>query len=480
MNYEPVIGLEIHAELLTVSKNFCACSANFGQEPNTSVCPVCLGLPGVLPVLNKKAVEYSLRTAVSLDCRIPSRSIFARKNYFYPDMPKDYQISQYEQPLAVCGHLKIMVGGRERDIAIERVHLEEDTGKLFHEIPGSSDSASWIDFNRAGIPLLEIVTEPELRSGKEAKLFMAKLRQILTYIGVCDGNMEEGSLRCDANVSLRRVGEQTLGTKTEVKNVNSFRFLQRALEYEIDRQRKVLEEGGRVVQETRLWDAAAGVTQPMRSKEEAHDYRYFPEPDLVPLVVEESWAAGIKAALPELPDQKRERFVERYQLPDYDAGILTSTRELADYFESCLQFYPQAKTVSNWILGELLRELKGSAAGVGACPVPPQNLAGLLRLIANGVISGKIGKAVFQEMYERGLSAETIIQKRGLTQITDTADLTIIVDRVIADNPEPAAAYRAGSERTFGFLVGQVMKASRGRANPKLTNQILRERLKQK
>jgi aspartyl-tRNA(Asn)/glutamyl-tRNA(Gln) amidotransferase subunit B len=434
-------------------------------------------LPGVLPVINKKAIEYAIRTALALNCQIAPRSIFARKNYFYPDLPKDYQISQYEQPLAQHGFIQVETNGDAGRVGIHRVHLEEDAGKLLHQ--GSKDAGiSWVDFNRTGIPLMEIVTEPDIHSAEAAKAFMIKLRDILAYIGVCDCNMEEGSLRCDANVSVRKVGDKELGVKTEVKNMNSFRFLQRALEYEIERQVAELEAGGRIVQETRLWDEGRGITISMRSKEEAHDYRYFPEPDLVPVVVNKEWVEQIRDSLPELPDEKRARFMEQYQLPAYDAGVLTSSRELADYFEECTKLYPEAKVVSNWIMGELLRELKGQGGDIRHCPVTPEHLARMLKLIQQGVISGKIAKQVFEEMYRTGTAPEDIVKAKGLEQITDQSQILAIVKQVIRDNPESVAAYRGGKTKTIGFLIGQVMKQSRGKANPQLVNSLLEKELK--
>ncbi len=477
MTYEPVIGLEIHAQLTTQSKMFCGCSTKFEQAPNSSICPVCLGLPGVLPVVNKKAVEYGMLTALALNCRIVPHNIFARKNYFYPDLPKGYQVSQYEQPLAQKGFVQLEINGRSQRIGINRVHLEEDAGKLLHQ-NSKDNKVSWVDFNRTGIPLMEIVSEPDIFSAEAAKAFMVKLRDIMAYIGVCDCNMEEGSLRCDANVSIRRVGEKELGVKAEVKNMNSFRFLQRALEYEIERQVAELEAGGRIIQETRLWDEAKGITVSMRSKEEAHDYRYFPEPDLVPVMVEEGWVERLSKTLPELPDEKRTRFISQYQLPAYDAGVLTSSRELADYFENCAKLFAEYKMLSNWIMGELLRELKQQGVDIKRCPVNPENLANMLKLIQQGVISGKIAKQVFEEMYRTGATAQDIVKAKGLEQITDTQQILSIIDQVIQQNPDSVAAYKAGKTRIIGFLIGQVMQLSRGKANPQVLNKLLADRLK--
>jgi aspartyl-tRNA(Asn)/glutamyl-tRNA(Gln) amidotransferase subunit B len=471
--------LEIHAQLKTFSKMFCGCSTKFEQEPNSSTCPICLGLPGVLPVANKKAIAYGISTALALNCNIALRSIFARKNYFYPDLPKGYQISQYEQPLAQNGFVNIETEYGQRKIGIHRLHLEEDAGKLLHQ--GSKDqNISWVDFNRTGIPLMEIVTEPDISSAEEARAFMFKLRDILAYLKVCDCNMEEGSLRCDANISVRRVGDSRLGVKTEVKNMNSFRFLKRALEYEIKRQIAELESGGRIFQETRLWDEARGVTLSMRSKEEAHDYRYFPEPDLIPVVVEKEWVNQLAEILPELPDEKRARFMEQYQIPAYDTEVLTSSRELAEYFEACVKLFSEPKLISNWIMGELLRELKTAGTDIQLCPVSPENLVQMLKLIQQGVISGKLAKQVFEEMYRTGASADTIVKAKGLKQITDQDQLKSIIDQVIKENPGPVAAYCQGKEKSIGFLIGQVMKQSRGKANPQLVNSLLTEKLKAK
>ncbi len=477
MTYEPVIGLEIHAQLTTQSKMFCSCSTKYEQEPNASTCQVCLGLPGVLPVMNKKAIEHSVLTALALNCHIAQRNVFARKNYFYPDLPKGYQVSQFDQPVAQNGFLQLEVNAEQHRIGINRVHLEEDAGKLLHQ--GSLDNkASWVDFNRTGIPLMEIVSEPDIPSAEVAKAFMIKLRDILAYLGVCDCNMEEGSLRCDANVSVRRVGEKELGVKAEVKNMNSFRFLQRALEYEIERQIAELAAGGRIIQETRLWDEAKGVTVSMRSKEEAHDYRYFPEPDLVPVRVQTEWIEQIREKLPELPDEKRSRFITKYQLSAYDAGILTSSRELADYFEQCAKLFSEYKLLSNWIMGELLRELKQQNADIIDCPVSPEKMAGMLKLIKQDVISGTTAKQVFEEMYRTGKNATDIVRAQGLEQITDSQQILDIIDQVIKDNPDSVATYKAGKTKIIGFLIGQIMKLSRGKANPQLVNQLLTDKLK--
>lgn len=475
--YETVIGLEVHVELKTNSKIFCDSTTEFGGEPNTHICPVCLGLPGVLPVVNRKVVEYAVRAALALNCEIASFSKFDRKNYYYPDMPKNYQISQYDLPIAQRGQLEIEVGGETRRIGITRLHMEEDTGKLVHQGTITTTPYSLVDYNRAGVPLIEIVSEPDLRSPEEAREYLEKLKAIIQYTGVSDCKMEEGSLRCDANVSVRPAGSPGLGTKTEIKNMNSFKALYRALGYEVERQIGVLEEGGRIVQETRTWDEGKGITLPMRSKEEAHDYRYLPDPDLVPLVIDREWVEEIKRSLPELPDARKERYEREFGLPRYDAGVLTNTRELADYFESCLAAYNNPKTVANWIMGDLSRLLNAGNMEIKECQVKPGQLAGMLRLIDDGTISGKIAKGVFEEMFETGKDAAVIVKEKGLTQISDEGAVAAVVDEVIANNPKSVADYRAGKEKAMGFLVGQVMKATRGKANPDLVNRLLKERL---
>jgi aspartyl-tRNA(Asn)/glutamyl-tRNA(Gln) amidotransferase subunit B len=471
--FEAVIGLEIHAQLLTASKIFCGCSAAFGAEPNTHVCPVCLGMPGALPVLNRAAVDYAIRAALALGCTIQDTSIFARKNYFYPDLPKGYQISQYEHPLATGGVVELSSGAETRRVGITRVHMEEDAGKSLHEGFADSDRKTYVDFNRSGVPLIEIVTEPDLRSAADAAEFFTRLRTTLVWLGVNDGNMEEGSLRCDANVSVRPRGTEALGTKAEVKNLNSFRFLQKALEHEIERQVEQLTGGERVVQETRLWDAAAGRTVSMRSKEEAHDYRYFPEPDLPPVVVDAERLQRIRSAMPELPDARRRRFVGEYALPEYDAGQLTQSRALAEYFEAAVAAGAPAKAASNWIMGELARKLKEQALDVASSPLRPERLAGLIGLIENGTISGSMAKDVFDRMFSSNQPAEAIVAAEGLAQIDDESQIVVLISEVLAKNADAVVQYRGGKTSTFGFLVGQVMKAAGGKANPRRVNELL-------
>ena len=478
MEYEPVIGLEVHAQLNTETKIFCSCSTEFGAPPNTHICPVCTGQPGVLPVLNKKVVEYAIKMGLATHCTIARVSRFARKNYFYPDLPKGYQISQYELPLAEHGYVEILVDGETKQIGLTRIHMEEDAGKLVH--PGSFTDTlySLVDYNRSGVPLIEIVSEPDIRSPKEAGAYLRTLRAILRYLEISDGNMEEGSFRCDANISVRPKGTEKFGTRTELKNMNSFRNVQRALEFEVRRQRTLLESGRSVIQETRLWDAGRGVTVSMRGKEEAHDYRYFPDPDLVPVEIDPHWIERVRESLPELPDAKRQRFITQYGLPAYDAQVLTSSKELADYFEAVLADFSQPKVVSNWIMSELLRELKRDERDMAECPVPPEHLAELLELMEKNVISGKIAKSVFKEMYETGASAGTIVKEKGLEQVTDEGAIEAVVAEVLAECPEEVEAYRKGKEKLLGFFVGQVMKKTRGKANPKLVNEILRKKLK--
>jgi aspartyl-tRNA(Asn)/glutamyl-tRNA(Gln) amidotransferase subunit B len=478
-DWEVVIGLEVHAQLSTLAKMFCPCPTVFGAGPNTQTCPICQGMPGVLPVVNRRAVEFGIRTALALHCRINTPCRFARKHYYYPDMPKNFQISQYEEPLAEDGWLEIdLPDGTSRRIGIQRLHLEEDVGKLIHEGTLETAPSSLVDFNRSGVPLMETVTRPDLRSPEEAAQCLRALRAVLVYLGVCDGNMEQGSLRCDANISLRRRGERELGTKVEIKNMNSFRNVQRALEYEVDRQRRAVEAGERIVQETRLWEADRVYTRSMRSKEHAHDYRYFPEPDLVPLALDRSAIEDVQRGLPELPRARRQRFQSQYGLPAYDAGVLTQSRALAEYFEAAVREFPNPKIVSNWIMSELLRDLPGDDEGaIAGSPITPTRLAGLLRLIEDGTISGKIAKDVFEKMRRAGEDAEAIVRREGLTQVADTTALATIIDRVLTDNPKPIEDYKRGKTAAAKALVGLVMKATGGRANPALVNRLLEEKL---
>ena len=474
MEFEPVIGLEVHAQLKTKTKIFCACSTSFGAPPNTHTCPVCLGMPGVLPVLNKKVVEYALRMALATHCEITRESRFARKNYFYPDLPKGYQISQYELPIARHGFVDIEAAGGLRRIGITRIHMEEDAGKLGHD---PDRPVSMVDFNRTGVPLIEIVSEPDLRRPEEAGSYLKQLRSIVRYLGICDGNLEEGSFRCDANVSIRPKDTRPLGTRTEIKNLNSFKHVEKALQYEIRRQREVLMDGGQIVQETRLWDPDKDKTTSMRGKEEAHDYRYFPDPDLLPLVIDEEWIENVKTNLPELPDARKQRFMDQYELPSYDAELLTSDRELADYFENCTREFPQPKKVSNWVMGSLLGLLNARGKTIEDSPVSAVDLARLLALVEEGVISGKIAKTVFDEMARTAKPAKQIVAEKGLVQITDTGALEDVVLRIIAGHPREVEAFKSGKTQLLGFFVGRIMKATRGQANPKMVNDILKQKL---
>ena len=476
--YETIIGLEVHAQLATCTKMFCGCRASFGAEPNTQTCPVCQGMPGSLPVINRRAIEYGIMTALAIGCRVNAHNRFARKHYYYPDMPKNYQISQYEEPLAEHGHLLIEAGGGARDVGIQRLHLEEDVGKLLHEGALETAPSSEVDFNRAGVPLMEIVSKPDLRSPDEAAAYLKALRAILVYLRVCDGNMEEGSLRCDANISLRPIGQAEYGTKVEIKNMNSFRNVRDALDYEIRRQARALETGERIVQETRLWDPDRAVTVSMRSKEFAHDYRYFPEPDLPPLDVQPAWIGEMRARLPELPGARRARFQADYALSAYEADILTQGRSLADYFEEAARGSGKPKAVANWVLNELLREVPANDdRAVAASPIPPAHLVGLLRLMDDGTISGKIAKDVFEKMVRSRDTAEAIVRREGLTQVADEGALGAAVDAVLAAHSKVVEDYKAGKKAALGFLVGQVMKSTQGKANPGVVNRLLMEKL---
>jgi aspartyl-tRNA(Asn)/glutamyl-tRNA(Gln) amidotransferase subunit B len=474
-DYEAVIGLEVHVQLKTNSKVFCGCPTTFGAAPNTNVCPVCLGLPGALPVLNEAALCSAVLTGLMLGSRIATFSKFDRKNYFYPDLPKNYQISQYDLPLCVGGGLEIDLGERRKTIGITRVHLEEDAGKLVHaEVAGGE---SGVDFNRTGMPLLEIVSEPDIAGPEEAFAYLKALKLTLQYLGVSDCDMEKGSLRCDANVSIRPVGSTALGVKTEVKNMNSFRAVQKALTYEIERQRRAINDGERIVQETRLWEADSEMTHPMRGKEEAHDYRYFPEPDLAPVMVDAAWVEELRAALPESPLKRRDRLVAECHIPEYDAGVLISERALADYFEACVKAGAEPKAASNFIMGELLRTLKEKDLPLGECKVRPEGIVEILKLVGEGTISAATGKEVFAEMFLSGKGAAEIVASRGLTQISDEGELTRIVEEVIKANPKSVEDYRGGKKQALGFLMGRIMKATGGKANPQVVNRVLREKL---
>jgi aspartyl-tRNA(Asn)/glutamyl-tRNA(Gln) amidotransferase subunit B len=474
MEFEPVIGLEVHAQLKTRTKIFCNCSTEFGASPNTHTCPVCLGMPGVLPVLNKKVVEYTLRMALATNCTVNRESRFARKNYFYPDLPKGYQISQYELPIARNGYVDIVLNGSKTRIGITRIHMEEDAGKLTHD---PQRPVSRVDFNRTGVPLIEIVSEPDLRSPEAAGAYLRHLRSIVRYIEISDGNLEEGSFRCDANVSVRPAGTEAYGTRTELKNLNSFRFVEKALQYEIDRQKEIIQDGGQVVQETRLWDTVKNRTTSMRSKEDAHDYRYFPDPDLLPLVIDDDWMEAIRCSLPELPDQKKERFIEAYDLPTYDAAILTDSRELADYFEDCVKVFPKPKPLSNWIMGTLLGYLNAAELTISQSPISAANLAQLIELVDSGLISGKIAKTVFEEMAKSGRSPKEIVEEKGLVQVSDTGAIEAVVSEVLEQFAAEVQDYQNGKTKLMGFFVGQVMKATKGKANPKIVNELLRAKL---
>ena len=472
--YEAVVGLEVHAQLSTVSKIFCGCSTKFGSESNSNVCPVCLGHPGVLPVLNKKVVEYAVLMGLATNCKIRERSIFARKNYFYPDSPKGWQTSQFDEPICENGYLDVVTSeGLERRLDILRIHMEEDAGKSIHD----RGSETLVDLNRTGVPLIEIVSEPVMRSAEEAYLYLTKMKQILTYLNICDGNMEEGSLRCDANISIRLKGETELGTKTEVKNMNSFRNVEKAINVEIDRQIDIIEEGGRIIQQTLLWDADLENVFPMRSKEESHDYRYFPEPDLMPVVIDDEWRDEIAKSLPELPEARKKRFTNDFKIPVYDAEILTSSRPLADYYEQVISFTNDYKSASNWVMGDILKVVKEDKIEVKDLPISAENIGKLIELINNDTISGKIAKDVFPELLKNNEDPAKIVKEKNLIQITDTSALEGIVDTIISNNQSQVEQYLNGKETVIGFFVGQVMRESKGKANPQVVNKILYSKL---
>ncbi|OGU72820.1 MAG: aspartyl/glutamyl-tRNA amidotransferase subunit B [Ignavibacteria bacterium RBG_16_34_14] len=476
--YEAVIGLEVHAQLLTESKIFCGCSTKFGNPPNTNVCPICLGYPGVLPVLNKNAVEYTLLMGLATNCKINERSVFARKNYFYPDLPKGYQISQYELPLCEDGFLlidsdELYNSELKKRIGIKRIHLEEDAGKSIHDIGFETR----VDLNRCGVPLIEIVSEPDIRSAREASFYLNEVRQIVQYLEICDGNMEEGSLRCDANVSVRLIGTEKFGTKTELKNMNSFRNVERAINHEIERQTNILEEGGVIFQETLLWNADLNEAFSMRSKEEAHDYRYFPEPDLLPVIVKEDWKNQISKKLPELPDAKKRRFISKFSLPEYDSDILTQDKKIANYFEKVISFTNNYKAVSNWIMGEVLKIINEWKIEITSFPVSPENLGKLINLIDKGIISGKIAKDVFALMLVKNKDPEEIIIEKDLVQITNTSEIENVIEKILGSHQREVKQFLEGNEKVLGFLVGQIMKETKGKANPKIVNELLKEKL---
>ena len=478
MKYEAVIGLEVHTELQTKTKIFCSCRTSFGADPNTNVCPVCLGLPGVLPVLNKKVLEYAVRAGLALNCEISRFSKFDRKNYYYPDLPKNFQTSQFDLPICEHGYLDVEVEGEKRRIRITRAHMEEDAGKLVHHGTSITDSDySLVDYNRTGTPLLEIVSEPDMRSAKEAVAYMEKMRAILQYVGISDCRMEEGSLRCDANVSIRPVGQKELGTKTEIKNINSFKGVERAIEYEAMRQAELLEDGGKVVQETRTWDEKEGVTKSMRTKEEANDYRYFPEPDLVPFTVSDEYIENIRKSLPELPDARKERYMKEFGLSSEDAVFMTNDKATADYFEAAVDAGADPKACVNWLMGEFASQLSTDGIEIAKAPVSAENLAALLKLISKGTISGKIAKKVFATMWKEGGNPEEIVKAQGLVQISDTAELSKLVDEVIGKNPKAVEDFKAGKKKAVGALVGQIMKATKGKANPRVINELLNKKL---
>ncbi len=471
MEFEAVIGLEVHVQMATKTKCFCGCKVEYGAEPNTNVCPICLGMPGSLPVLNKKALEYAIKASLALNCEVHELSVFARKNYFYPDLPKGYQISQYDKPLATNGYIDLKVDGKTNRVRIHRLHMEEDAGKTIHE-----GKYSYVDLNRAGTPLMEIVSEPDIRSGLEARLYLEKLRNIMRYIGVSNADMEKGQLRCDVNISLRPKGSDKFGTKVEIKNINSFRFVQKAIEYEIERQARLLRKGEKIVQETRLFDEKSGKTFSMRSKEEAHDYRYFPDPDLIPVRITKEYIEEIRKSLPELPDEKAERYVKEYKLTEYDADVLVADKERAKYFENAVEKYSKSpKAIANWIINELLGKLNEAGIPISDSPVKPEHIAELVELIDKGDISTKIAKEVFEEVFKTSKSPKQIVEEKGLKQVSDEGEIRKIIEEIIAQFPKEVEKYKAGNKKLLGFFVGQVMRATKGKANPKLVNKILSE-----
>jgi len=477
MEYEAVIGLEIHAQLSTKTKIFCGCSTKFGAEPNSQVCPVCLGMPGVLPVLNKTVAEYAIKMGLATNSQITRLNSFARKNYFYPDLPKGYQISQFEAPICENGYIDIHLDDEHKKIGITRIHMEEDAGKSVHDESYVSKNETLVDLNRCGVPLIEIVSEPDIRTPQEAAAYLTKIRQLVRYLNVCDGNMEEGSLRCDANISMRPVGQKEFGTKAELKNMNSIRNVERALEYEIKRQTAILQEGGTIFQETLLWDPVKNVAKSMRGKEDSHDYRYFPDPDLVNLKIDQEWLDDIHSSLPELPDQKANRFVEQYKLPEYDAEVLTASSDVAEYFESTAKTMANGKLVSNWVMGEVLRVVNQEKIEISDLSVTPLRLSDLLNAIDSNEISGTAAKTVFEKLLETDKTAAEIIESEGLKQISDTGELEGIIDQVISDNSTQVERYKKGENKLVGFFVGQVMQASKGKADPKLANELIRKKL---
>lgn len=472
MSYEAVIGLEVHAQLLTKTKIFCGCSTKFGASPNSQTCPVCLGMPGVLPVLNRKVVEFAIMLGLATHCTINKDSYFARKNYFYPDLPKGYQISQYEMPICSSGYVIIKTGNSEKKIGITRIHMEEDAGKLIHE-----GASSLVDLNRTGTPLLEIVSEPDLRTSEEAVAYLKELRQILLYLGICDGNMEEGSFRCDANISVRKTGETKFGTKAELKNINSFRFIQRAIDYEIERQIDIVESGGKVIQETRLYDSSKGVTISMRSKEEAHDYRYFPEPDLMPVIISEDMINNVNLQMPELPYDKKRRFINEYGLPEYDVEVLTNDRDVAEFYEKCVKLYNNPKTLSNFFMTEILKELNERKVGIKETKLTPENIVGIFKLIDANKINANGAKAMLPCLIVEDATPEILMEKLGLIQISGEDELLKVIDEALRENKNELKGYLSGKDKLFSFFVGQIMKKTKGKANPKLLNELLQKRL---